>query len=144
MAFDLQVYLQVGAGEADSWNAQFSSMMTNMLQDTYRASGMQAQHDSQVQALLQQAAPKAPPPKVCCLEACPPLLNIFCSSPGLLSPPPLCSPTMFCLPYPCNNDTVMQGALLSYWWVTCHNSLASTDSDPASFAVDVLCQLSCP
>ena len=61
----MQVYLQAGgAGDADSWNAQFSSMMTKMLQDTYYASGMQTQHMEQVQALLQQAAPKAPPPKV--------------------------------------------------------------------------------
>lgn len=78
----LQVYLQLGAGDSDSWNAQFSSMMTKMLQDTYTASGMQAEHDSRTQVLLQQAAPKGYPPKV--KKALHPvLLHPLCSSNGL-------------------------------------------------------------
>ncbi|KAL3144206.1 hypothetical protein ABBQ32_003987 [Trebouxia sp. C0010 RCD-2024] len=58
-----EVYLQASQGDAQTWNAQFSSMMVKMLQATYLASPMHKANQARIDVLLLAAAPRVGPPK---------------------------------------------------------------------------------
>ncbi len=60
----MQVYLQSAQGDDQSWNAKFSSMMVKVLQDSYVGSPLCKQNLARTDVLIEQAAPKKPPPKV--------------------------------------------------------------------------------
>ena len=60
----VQVYLQASQGDAQTWNAQFSSMMVKMLQTTYLSSPMHKANQARIEVLLMAAAPRVGPPKV--------------------------------------------------------------------------------
>lgn len=60
----IQVYLQASQGDAQTWNAQFSSMMVKMLQDTYLSSPLHKANLARSDVLVQEAAPRVGPPKV--------------------------------------------------------------------------------
>ena len=59
-----QVYLQASQGDAQTWNAQFSSMMVKMLQDTYLATPLHKTNIARSDVLVKEAAPRVGPPKV--------------------------------------------------------------------------------
>lgn len=58
------MYLQASQGDAQTWNAQFSSMMVKMLQATYLSSPMHKANQARIDVLLLAAAPRVGPPKV--------------------------------------------------------------------------------
>lgn len=58
-----EVYLQASQGDAQTWNAQFSSMMVKMLQDTYLSSPLHKANLARSDVLVQEAAPRVGPPK---------------------------------------------------------------------------------
>jgi len=60
----VQVYLQSAQGDDQSWNAKFSSMMVKVLQDSYIGSPLCKQNLARSDVLIEQAAPRKPPPKV--------------------------------------------------------------------------------
>jgi len=60
----VQVYLQSAQGDDQSWNAKFSSMMVKVLQDSYIGSPLCKQNLARTDVLIEQAAPRKPPPKV--------------------------------------------------------------------------------
>ncbi|DBA90502.1 TPA: hypothetical protein ACH3X1_003765 [Trebouxia sp. C0004] len=58
-----EVYLQSAQGDDQSWNAKFSSMMVKVLQDSYVSSPLCKQNLVRSDVLVEQAAPRKPPPK---------------------------------------------------------------------------------
>ncbi|KAL0042761.1 hypothetical protein WJX79_009987 [Trebouxia sp. C0005] len=58
-----EVYLQSAQGDDQSWNAKFSSMMVKVLQDSYVGSPLCKQNLALSDVLIEQAAPRKPPPK---------------------------------------------------------------------------------
>lgn len=60
----VQVYLQAAQGDAQTWNAQFSSMMMKLLQDTYASTPLHKANLARSDVLMLEAAPRVGPPKV--------------------------------------------------------------------------------
>ena len=58
------MYLQASQGDAQTWNAQFSSMMVKLLQDSYLNSPAHKANLARSDVLILEAAPRASPPKV--------------------------------------------------------------------------------
>lgn len=58
------MYLQASQGDAQTWNAQFSSMMVKLLQDTYVNSPLHKANLARSDVLVLEAAPRVGPPKV--------------------------------------------------------------------------------
>ena len=93
----MQVYLQASQGDAQTWNAQFSSMMVKMLQDTYKASPLHKTNLARSDVLAQEAAPRVGPPKAILL-----LMSHACGCCVCCASPHLPCPALPCLALPCH------------------------------------------